>query len=62
MEEIKEHGYDLSARNPNRTETEILPPPAEIAAGLLEKEKAILGIIEEINELLNNRNKLEKKV
>ena len=54
VEEIKERGYDLSARNPNRTETETLPPPAEIAAGLLEKEKAILSIIEEINELLNN--------
>jgi len=55
--EIKERGYDLSARNPHRKDEEFLPPPAEIAAGLLEKEKAILGIIEEINELLVNNSK-----
>ena len=61
-EEIKARGYDLSARNPNRKEEEFLPPPAEIAASLLEKEKAILGIIEEINELLNNSNKQEGKI
>ena len=61
-EEIKARGYDLSARNPYRKEEEFLPPPAEIAASLLEKEKAILGIIEEINELLNNSNKQEEKI
>ncbi len=33
---------------------EFFSPTAEIAASLLEKEKAILGIVEEINELINN--------
>lgn len=54
IEEIKARGYDLSPRNPNQREENRLPSPSEIAASLLEKEKAILGIIEEINELLNN--------
>jgi len=53
-EEIKEKGYDLTARNPNRPEGESLPSPAEIVAGLLEKEREILSIVEELNELLGN--------
>ncbi|MGY4707506.1 type I restriction-modification system subunit M [Candidatus Bipolaricaulota sp. J31] len=55
-EEIKKKGYDLTARNPNRKEEEELPSPAEIVAGLLEKEREILSIVEELNELLNNRD------
>ena len=54
-EEIKQKGYDLTARNPNRPEGEELPSPAEIVAGLLEKEREILSIVEELNELLANR-------
>ncbi|OAQ21534.1 type I restriction-modification system subunit M [Thermosulfurimonas dismutans] len=53
-EEIKARGYDLSPRNPNQREESQLPSPSEITASLLEKEKAILGIIEEIKDLLNN--------
>lgn len=53
-EEIKKKGYDLTARNPNRPEGEALPSPAEIVAGLLEKEREILSIVEELNALLGN--------
>ena len=51
-EKIKERGYDLSARNPNRNEAESYRHPAEITASLLEKERQILGIIEELHEMV----------
>ena len=54
VEEIKQRGYDLTARNPNRREAEALPSPVEIVAGLLEKEREILSIVEELDELLSN--------
>jgi len=47
-------GYDLTARNPNRPESERLPAPEEIVAGLLEKEREILGIVGELGQLLGN--------
>lgn len=58
-EEIKARGYDLTARNPNRREAEELPPPMEIVAGLMEREREILAIIEELDELLSNGNREE---
>jgi len=54
VEQVKERGYDLTARNPNRPEGEQLPSPVEIVAGLLEKEREILSIIEELDDLLSN--------
>lgn len=59
VEEIKKKGYDLSARNPNRRETENLPSPMEIVATLLEREREILSIVEELNELLENNRREE---
>jgi len=53
-EEIKSKGYDLTARNPNRPEGERLPPPMEIVASLMEKEREILSIVEELDEMLSN--------
>lgn len=47
-------GYDLTARNPDRPEGETLPSPVEIVAELLEKEREILSIMEELDELLSN--------
>jgi type I restriction enzyme M protein len=38
MEEVRARGYDLTACNPNRKETETLPSPMEIVASLLERE------------------------
>jgi len=56
VEEIKQRRYDLTARNPNRPETEALPSPVEIVAGLLEREREILSIVEELDELLGNNS------
>ena len=54
VEKVKEQGYDLTARNPNRKETQTFPPPMEIVAGLLEREREIMSIVEELNEMLGN--------
>lgn len=56
IEEIKERGYDLTARNPNRKETETLPPPMEIVAGLMEREREVLSIVEELDDMLGNNH------
>jgi type I restriction enzyme M protein len=56
VEEIKARGYDLTARNPNRKETEALPAPIEIVASLLEREREILSIVEELDMMLSNAN------
>ncbi len=53
-DEIKTGGYDLTARNPSRAEGEQLPSPVEIVARLLEKEREILSIVEELDELLSD--------
>jgi type I restriction enzyme M protein len=55
--EIKARGYDLTARNPNRKEAETFPSPVEIVAGLYEREREILSIVEELNELLGGNEK-----
>ncbi|MFH1609621.1 MAG: class I SAM-dependent DNA methyltransferase [Candidatus Bipolaricaulota bacterium] len=54
VEEIAKRGYDLAARNPNRPEGEELPSPVEIVAGLMEKEREILSLVEELSQLLSN--------
>jgi len=54
VDEVMERGYDLTARNPNRPEEERLPSPVEIVASLMEKEREILSIVEELAELLSN--------
>ena len=53
-EEIRERGYDLTARNPKRQEAEALPPPTEILADLLERERQILDIVNELDVFLEN--------
>lgn len=55
-QEVAERGYDLTARNPNRREGESLPPPMHIVAALMEKEREILSIVEELDELLGNNH------
>jgi len=59
VEEIRARGYDLTARNPNRKETEALPSPMEIVASLLEREREILSIVEELDELLSGNSRSE---
>jgi len=56
INEVKERDYDLTARNPNRPQTDILPSPTEIVAGLMEREREILSIVEELDEMLGNNN------
>jgi len=56
VEEIKARGYDLTARNPNHREAEALPSPVEIVTGLLEREREILSIVEELDDILGNNN------
>jgi type I restriction enzyme S subunit len=56
VEEIRNRGYDLTPRNPNRKETQLLPSPTEIVASLLEREREILSIVEELNEILSNNS------
>jgi type I restriction enzyme M protein len=58
-DEIKARGYDLTARNPTRPDSEPLPPPMEIVARLMEKEREILGIVEELDELLSDNGRGE---
>jgi len=58
-DQIKDRGYDLTARNPNRKEAEALPPPADIVASLIEREREILSIVEELDEMLGNNNRQE---
>lgn len=53
-DEVKERDYDLAARNPNQEETETYRHPAEITASLMEKERQILNIIEELHEMVGN--------
>jgi len=54
VQEIKERDYDLTARNPNRPEGEDLPSPMEIVASLAEKEREILSIVQELDQMLGN--------
>jgi type I restriction enzyme M protein len=56
VDEIKEHEYDLTARNPNRDEAEAYRHPAEITASLLEVERQILSIVEELHEMVGDGN------
>jgi type I restriction enzyme M protein len=58
VEEIRNRGYDLTPRNPNRKETQLLPSPTEIVASLLEREREILSIVEELNEILGNNREV----
>jgi type I restriction enzyme M protein len=56
VDEIKARDYDLTARNPNRDEAETYRHPAEITASLLEVERQILSIIEELHEMVGDGN------
>ena len=54
VEEIIKKGYDLTAKNPNRKEEAEYKSPEELIASVLEKEKTILEIAEEVQNLLNS--------
>ena len=56
VEEIARKNYDLSARNPNRTNDFRHRPPEELAADIADKQARIMELIEEIQELLVGEN------
>jgi len=49
-QEIEKADYDLTARNPNRKADFEHLPPGEILSGIIEKEKKIAEILEELQE------------
>jgi type I restriction enzyme M protein len=52
VEEIVKRGYDLTAKNPNKKEEAEYKSPRELITSILEKEKMILEIADEIQSLL----------
>jgi len=52
VEEIKENDYDLTARNPNKTNEIIYREPLEIIEGIIKQEQEIHQILTEVKELL----------
>ena len=52
VEEIVKRGYDLTAKNPNRKEEFEYKSPEELIASVIEKERLILEIAEEIQGIL----------
>jgi type I restriction enzyme M protein len=55
-ETLATRGYDLSAKNPNRPESEKLPHPAELTATLLERNRELHAILENLHAMLSNGN------
>ncbi len=54
--EIAARNYDLSARNPNRTNDFTHRPPAELAADIADKQARIAELVAEIQELLEKED------
>lgn len=50
---LVERGYDLSARNPNRTEGEKLPHPSELTARILENQKKFQNMVERLHKIVS---------
>ena len=55
-----ERGYDLSAKNPNRSESEKLPHPAELTAILIERNRELQARLENLYAMLNKRKNSEE--
>jgi len=53
VEEMVKKGYDLTARNPNKKEDYEHKSPEIILSGIMEKEKQIEKLLDELNEILN---------
>ncbi|MEM0215449.1 MAG: N-6 DNA methylase [Archaeoglobaceae archaeon] len=52
VEEIINNNYDMTARNPNRKEEVRYPEPIKIVESILEKEKEINALLEEIKKVV----------
>jgi hypothetical protein len=49
---IAARDYDLSAKNPSRSENDALPPPGEITNSLLENSRRFQEIVERLDSLV----------
>ena len=54
VEEIKEREYDLSARNPNRSDRAVLPHPADLTATLLERVRELHETAKRLHTLVSD--------
>jgi type I restriction enzyme M protein len=54
-ENLVEREYDLSARNPNRLESEKLPHPAELTARILDNQQKLQSIVERLHKLVSGQ-------
>ena len=54
---LAERGYDLSAKNPNRPESEQLPHPAELTAILIERNLELHAKLENLHAMLSKSSK-----
>jgi len=52
VEEIRERDYDLTARNPNKKRETTYIEPEDLVESVLEKERRILEILEELRNIL----------
>ncbi len=55
-ETLTARGFDLSAKNPTRLETERSPHPVELTATLLERNRELHAILENLHSMLGNGN------
>ena len=53
-ETIAKRGYDLSAKNPNRSESDSLPLPVDLTAILLERSREFRNVVERLHTLVAN--------
>ncbi len=57
-EVVAAHDYNLSAKNPSRAEDEALPLPAEITAALLENSRRFHEIVERLDALVGETERV----
>ena len=53
VEEVIKNNYNLDIKNPNKAKPEVYRPPEEIVASIIEKEKRIFELMQEIQVLIN---------
>jgi type I restriction enzyme M protein len=54
IETLAKRSYDLSAKNPNRSEEEVLPLPAELTAMLLESSREFHSIVKRLHAMVGD--------
>jgi type I restriction enzyme M protein len=54
LDDLRARNYDLSARNPNANEREVLPPPADLTARLLERQRELQASLERLHAVVSN--------